>query len=64
MDLNKRIVYKNLDGKLSIIIPTYECLSLDELIKCVPEKLLYKIIDSSDIPSDRTFRDAWELLDD
>ena len=29
--------------------------------KDVPTGLKYKIVEYSDIPSDRTFRDAWEV---
>lgn len=62
----KRIIYKNENGGVSIIIPSPEWLSngkntMEKLaIDLVPNGTSYKIIDVSEIPSDRTFRDAWE----
>jgi len=36
--------------------------TVDELAKfIVPEGAKYKIIEDSDIPNDRSFRDAWEI---
>jgi hypothetical protein len=51
-----------LNNKLSVIIPADNTsLSIGEIaIKDVPSGVPYKIIDSSLIPTDRTFRDAWE----
>lgn len=58
--MNQRIIYPNDDGGVAIIIPTGE-LSIEEVIaKDVPEGKPYKIVDVSDIPTDRTFRNAWE----
>lgn len=65
MSADKRIVYIEKDGGLAILIPTPECLesyTIEQIAqKDVPEGLPYKIIDASDLPSDRTFRDAWEI---
>lgn len=62
--MTKRIIYPNDDGGVSIIIPTPEYLlenTLEDLAsKDVPEGKPYKIVDTVDIPEDRTFRDAWE----
>lgn len=62
--MNKRIIYPNDDGGVSILIPAPEYLAehtIDELAaKDVPEGKPFKIIDIEDIPTDRTFRDAWE----
>ena len=56
---NQRIIYQNESGGVSVIIPTGE-LSIEEVAaKDVPEGVPYKIVDASDIPSDRTFRGAW-----
>jgi hypothetical protein len=58
--MNERIIYQNNDGGVSIIIPTGE-LAIEEVAKKdVPANVPYKIVDAKDIPSDRTFRDAWE----
>ena len=58
--MNQRIIYPNDQGGVSIVIPTSEA-SIDEVIgKSVPEGKSYKIVDAADIPTDRTFRNAWE----
>ena len=63
----KRIIYKNQDNSVSILIPTQEALNfatIEQIAKKdVPSGLSYKIVDESEIPSDRTFRNAWELDD-
>lgn len=58
--MEKRIIYPTEDGGVAIVIPTSE-LSIEEVArKDVPAGVPYKIVDLSDIPSDRTFRAAWE----
>ena len=59
--MNKRIVYQNDDGGISIIVPAEECgLTIEEIAaKDVPTGKAYNIVDVSDIPEDRTFRGAW-----
>jgi hypothetical protein len=61
--MEKRIVYKNQNGGVSVLIPAPDCgLSLEEIAqKDVPKGVQYAIVDVADIPNDRTFRDAWEL---
>ncbi len=63
----KRIIYKNPDNSLSIIVPSAEYLkthTIEELaLKDVPANTPYKIVDVSEIPSDRTFRNAWEYVE-
>lgn len=60
--MNQRIIYPNDDGGVSILIPAPDCgLSIEEVaLKDVPKGKPYKIVDVSDIPTDRTFRNAWE----
>lgn len=60
--MNSRIIYPTDDGGVAIIIPATECgLTIEEIAaKDVPAGKPYKIIDVSNIPSDRTFRGAWE----
>jgi hypothetical protein len=54
------IIYNNNDGGVSIIYPTGE-LSVKEVArKDVPIGVPYQIIDETDIPTDREFRNAWE----
>jgi len=60
--MNKRIIYPTTDGGVAVIIPVLECgLSIEEIAeKDVPTGVPYKIVDASQVPSDRTFRAAWE----
>ena len=54
-----KIIYPTETG-VAIITPTGE-LSIEEVAaKDVPIGVSYKIVEDSDIPSDRTFRNAWE----
>ena len=61
----KRIIYKNQDNSVSILIPTSEALgfaTIEQIAeKDVPHNLPYWIVNTSDIPTDRTFRNAWEI---
>ena len=55
----KKIIYPNENG-IAVIHPTGD-LSLEETaLKDVPTGVKYKIIDDTDLPSDRDFRNAWE----
>jgi hypothetical protein len=60
-----RIIYKNDEGGVSVIIPTQEALEQHGIhaiaIKDVPAGKPYKIVDAADIPSDRSDRDAWTV---
>jgi len=60
--MNSRIIYPTDDGGVAVIVPAAECgLSIEQIAaKDVPEGKPYKIVDVSDIPTDRTFRNAWE----
>ena len=59
-----RIIYKNNDNSVGVLIPTQEALSfatIEQIAeKDVPKDLPYKIVSVDDIPTDRTFRNAWE----
>ena len=58
--MDKRIVYQNDEGGISIIVPTDCGLTIEEIAaKDVPQGKAYNIVDVSEIPTDRTFRDAW-----
>ena len=56
----KRIIYQNKSGGVSVIIPTGELPIEDVCQKDVPAGVPYLIVSEDDIPSDRTFRNAWE----
>ncbi len=58
--MNKRIIYKNDEGGISIIVPADCGLTIEEIAaKDVPQGKAYHIVDVSEIPTDRTFRNAW-----
>ena len=61
----KRIIYKNSDGTISIVVPASEALetmTVEQIAKKdVPTGKKYKIVDVSEVSSDRTFRNAWEI---
>jgi hypothetical protein len=60
--MNSRIIYPTDDGGVVVVIPAAECgLTIEEIAaKDVPAGKPFKIVDVSDIPTDRTFRNAWE----
>ena len=59
---NVRVIYPNDNGGVSILTPVPNCgLTLEEIIaKDIPAGKPYQVIDKSEVPTDRTFRDAWE----
>ena len=63
--MTQRIIYQTDEGGVAVIIPAPECLlehTIEEIAaKDVPAGKPYKIVATEDIPSDRTFRDAWEV---
>jgi hypothetical protein len=64
--MTQRIIYKTDEG-LAVVIPSDEALAtrtIQEIAdKDVPSGVAYKIVDVADIPSDRTFRNAWDIAD-
>lgn len=63
----KRIIYPTDEGGVAVIVPSAQYLAdhtIEELAaKDVPAGKAYQIIDESDIPSNRTFRNAWEYAE-
>lgn len=61
--MNQRIIYPTDDGGVAVIVPAAECgLTIEEIAaKDVPAGKPFQIVDVSDIPADRTFRNAWEF---
>ena len=57
----KRIVYIQDNGTVAIISPSDNCgLTLEEFqAKDVPPGKVSYIIDKSEVPTDRSFRNAW-----
>lgn len=59
--MNKRIIYPTDGGGVAILVPAPCGLTIEEIAaKDVPAGKQYKIVDVADIPTDRTFRNAWE----
>lgn len=60
-----RIIYKNDNGGVSVVIPTAETLALHTIqeiaVKDVPAGKPFKIVSASDIPANRSDRDAWTI---
>jgi len=60
-----RIIYKTDEGGAAVVIPTEKSLqshTIQEIAeKDVPAGKPYKIVSVDDIPSDRTFRNAWTV---
>ena len=63
--MNQRIIFQNDEGGVSVIVPSPNCLqehTIEEIAaKDVPAGKPYKIVSIDDIPSDRTFRNAWTV---
>ena len=51
-----RIIFQNESGGVSVIVPTG---SVELALKDVPPGVPYEIVEETDIPSDRYFRNAW-----
>lgn len=61
--MEKRIIYKTDEGGVAVIVPAPNSgLTIEQIAaKDVPAGKQYFIVDASEIPSDRTFRNAWEI---
>lgn len=62
--MDKRILYIDpIEGNVCIVCPT-GLVPIDELAaSVVPAGVSYQIVDASDIPADRAFRNAWKMED-
>ncbi len=63
-----RIIYKTPENTVAVMTPSSSWPetrdAMEELAqRDVPTGCKYKIVADSDIPTDRTFRDAWEIDD-
>lgn len=64
--MEKRIVFKNQDGSIGVIIPGKKTsLSIEQIaLKDVPQGASYKIVDASEIPQKDEYRGSWEVDND
>ena len=60
---NKRIIHLGENGGIAVISPCDNTsLTVEEIAaKDVPTGFKYKIVDVADVPTDRSFRDAWTV---
>jgi hypothetical protein len=60
-----RIIYKNTDNSVGVLIPTQEALDIYGIeaiaLKDTPSGLPYWIVPITDIPTDRSQREAWTM---
>lgn len=54
-----RIIFPNGNGGVAIVVPAPNA-TIEQCLSAVPEGVPYKIVDASEIPEDRAFRNAWE----
>ena len=63
--MNKVIIYQKAEGGIAIFYPAPQALSQYSLEAIagavVPEGVPYKIVNESDLPADREYREAWEI---
>ena len=58
--MTQKIIYQLPEGGVAVLRLTGELSFEDCCKKDVPAGVPYLIVDAADIPSDRTFRGAWE----
>jgi len=59
---NKRIIYQTPEGGVAVIIPADCGLTIEQIAaKDVPTGKAYKIVDVSDVPTDRQWRAEWTV---
>ena len=60
----KRIIYPTPDGGVAVLVPSPDYLqdhTMEDLAaKDVPPNTPFEIVDTDTVPTDRTFRNAWE----
>ena len=59
-DKTMKILYPNSEGGVSVILPAGELSIADVAQKDVPAGTPYLIVEDDVLPSDRSFRNAWE----
>lgn len=60
--MDKRIVYQLPDQPVAILVPCECGLTLEQIgRKDVPAGVPFWVVEAAALPTDRTFRDAWQL---
>jgi len=64
IDASLRIIYRTPTGGVAVVVPVVDCgLTIEKIAsRSVPEGAEWKIVDVSAIPTDRSFRNAWEYF--
>lgn len=55
---NKRILFTQPDGTVAVIVPA-PGVNFEQVVKAVPSGAHYELVNDTDVPSDRAFRNAW-----
>jgi len=66
MNVDTRIAYRDVDGNVSVVIPTPNFIAnggtmAQFLERSIPEGAIFEELHKDDIPTDRYFRNAWKL---
>jgi len=60
--MNQRIIYQNDTGGVAVLTPADCGLTIEQIAaKDVPTGKAYKIVDVSDVPTDREWRNEWTV---
>ena len=60
--MNQRIIYQNDTGGVAVLTPADCGLTIEQIAaKDVPTGKPYRIVDVSEIPTDRQWRDEWTV---
>ena len=60
--MEQRIIYQNDTGGVAVLIPADCGLTIEQIAaKDVPTGKPYKIVDVSDVPTDRQWRNEWTV---
>ena len=57
---DQRVIYSTDEGGVAIIVPAPGA-TLEQVLKAVPANKTYQVVSVNDVPTDRTFRNAWEI---
>ncbi len=55
---DQRVIYPTDDNGVAVIVPA-PGVTLEQVLAAVPHGKPYQVINATDVPTDRTFRDAW-----
>ena len=61
---DKRVIYPNDEGGVSILVPSTSCPSIDRSIQEVPAGKSYQVVNASEIPTDRNYTNASTFEED